>query len=488
MNVAANVPNGRNVTERTFTWTGPPSCHSMVAQIMLRYGFRRDDAVPYVRIALTQEEDWSLRVTAGGQTVAARHRLPDRARAGRALQDAMSALTGQPLGAWGYLIGMRPSKVLHPFFAAEDYDAAARAFLEEARVAPHERELLLEIGALQREYVATDRQEVARRAAVYIGIPLCPSHCSYCSFPARIASLTEDWQRLTDDLCRDVVRAGELMKRQRLTADSIYYGGGTPTVLPAPYFERLLQTVADALPQAAEYTVEAGRPDTIDDDKLHAMIRTGVTRISINPQTLQDRLLVRIHRAHSAADVEQMYRAVRALPFTSVNMDLIAGLPGQTVADMRENIATLIGWRPENITVHTLAIKRHSPLAAAGAAQLPSAADVATMQRESETALRAAGYLPYYIYRQKYMTADLANIGYTLPGHVCRYNIQMMAERMHIVGIGPGATNKVLRNEAFQFARCYFPWDADVYHDRQEDYMNQRDDLFASYMTKGERV
>lgn len=355
MNAAANVPNGRNVTERTFTWTGPPSCHSMVAQIMLRYGFRRDDAVPYVRIALTQEEDWSLRVTAGGQTVAARHRLPDRARAGRALQDAMSALTGQPLGAWGYLIGMRPSKVLHPFFAAE-------------------------------------------------------------------------------------------------------------------------------------YTVEAGRPDTIDDDKLHAMIRTGVTRISINPQTLQDRLLVRIHRAHSAADVERMYRAVRALPFTSVNMDLIAGLPGQTVADMRENIATLIGWRPENITVHTLAIKRHSPLAAAGAAQLPSAADVATMQRESETALRAAGYLPYYIYRQKYMTADLANIGYTLPGHVCRYNIQMMAERMHIVGIGPGATNKVLRNEAFQFARCYFPWDADVYHDRQEDYMNQRDDLFASYMTKGERV
>lgn len=476
------------MAERTFTWTGPLSCHSMVAQIMLRYGFRRDDAAPAVRIALTDEGDWSLSVTVGDEVVLSRSHLANRSQAGRALQDAMGILTGQTLGNWGYLIGMRPTKVLHPFFADSDYTAKAREFLEDARVATYERELLLEVGALQRDYVATDWRQIARRAAVYIGIPLCPSHCSYCSFPARIASPTEDWDRLTEDLCRDVERAGALMMRHGLTADAIYYGGGTPTVLPAPYFERLLQTVAAALPSAAEYTVEAGRPDTIDDDKLQAMIRYGVTRISINPQTLQDRLLARIHRAHGAADVERIYRAVRDLPFAAVNMDLIAGLPGQTAADMRENIDTLMAWRPENITVHTLAIKRHSPLARAQETVLPSAEETATMQREAGDALRAAGYLPYYIYRQKYMTADLANIGYTLPGHVCRYNIQMMAERMHIVGIGPGATNKVIRNGVFQFARCYFPWDAEVYHDRQEEYMHQRDDLFAREMTKGERV
>ncbi len=455
---------------------------------MLRYGFRREEAAPYVRVALTEGDTWTLRVTAGDAVIAAATALTSRAAAGRALQDALGRLTGQKLGAWGYLIGMRPTKVLHPFFAQDDYAQAAERFLRDARVAPAERQLLQEVGALQREYVATDWRDVARKVAVYIGIPLCPSHCSYCSFPARIAAPDEDWERLTADLCRDVERAGALMRRHGLTADSVYYGGGTPTVLPAPYFARLLHTVADALPLPEEYTVEAGRPDTIDAAKLQAMVRYGVTRISINPQTLQDELLARIHRAHSAADVGRIYQAVRALPFQSVNMDLIAGLPGQTVEDMRANIRTLTAWRPENITVHTLALKRHSPLAAASAGELPSAAATAQMQREAGETLRAAGYLPYYVYRQKYMTADLANVGYTLPGYICRYNIQMIAERMHILGIGPGATNKVLKNEAFQFARCYFPWDADVYHRRQEEYLRQRDELFAGLASKGERV
>ena len=455
---------------------------------MLRYGFRREEAAPYVRVALAHGDTWTLRVTAGDAVIATATNLASRTAAGRALQDALGALTGQTLGAWGYLIGMRPTKVLQPFFAQDDYAQAAERFLRDARVAPAERQLLQEVGALQREYVATDWRDVARKVAVYIGIPLCPSHCSYCSFPARIAAPDEDWERLTADLCRDVERAGALMRRHGLTADSVYYGGGTPTVLPAPYFARLLRTVADALPLPEEYTVEAGRPDTIDAPKLQAMVRYGVTRISINPQTLQDELLARIHRAHSAADVTRIYQAVRALPFQAVNMDLIAGLPGQTVEDMRANIRTLIAWRPENITVHTLALKRHSPLAAAAACDLPSAAATAQMQREAGEALRAAGYLPYYVYRQKYMTADLANVGYTLPGYSCRYNIQMIAERMHILGIGPGATNKVLKNEAFQFARCYFPWDADVYHRRQEDYLRQRDELFDGLASKGERV
>lgn len=455
---------------------------------MLRYGFHRDDAAPSVQVHLEAGDTWTVTVVSGDTVAAKVDDLPDRTSAGRALQDTLCTLTGQSLGAWGYLIGMRPTKVLHPFYGDAAYADRADAFLREARVAPHERKLLVEIGERQRAYVATDWRDVKRRTAVYIGIPLCPSHCSYCSFPARIAAPEENWRQLTDDICRDVRRAGELMARYGLTADSIYYGGGTPTVLPAPYFAQLLNTVGEALPRAEEYTVEAGRPDTIDEEKLAAMMRYGVTRISINPQTLQDRLLRQIHRAHSAADVEETFRQVRKYPFDVVNMDLIAGLPGQTVADMQENIRMLMAWRPENITVHTLALKRHSPLTAAGTHDLPSAEDTAQMQREAESALRVAGYLPYYVYRQKYMTADLANIGYALPDSVCRYNIQMMAERMHILGIGPGATNKVLTNAAFQFARCYFPWDADVYHTRHDDYMKRRDDLFARLVTEGESV
>ena len=168
-------------------------------------------------------------------------------------------------------------------------------------------------------------------------------------------------------------------------------------------------------------------------------------------------------------------------------MDFIAGLPDQTIADMKENLDAVARLRPENVTVHTLALKRHSPLMqTAGAYRLPSAETTRAMADLAYETLCGMGYEPYYLYRQKYLAADLANIGYALPGTLCRYNIQMMGERIHILGIGPGATNKVIKNAAFQFDRCYFPWDNAAYCERLESYLTERDRLFQLISQRSE--
>lgn len=471
----------------TYSWRGPLSFQSMTAQIMLRYGLHYTAAEGDVQVAYEVEADTITLTAVCDEQVYRRRGLQNRTEAGQRLQDVLSEWTGIPLGEWGYLVGMRPGKVLHRVFASPHYEAEARALLQAERVAPHRRELLVQIGAIQRRYVPTAWRQIGKRTAIYIGIPFCPSHCTYCSFPARVASPTEDWAGFTAALCADVRAAAVLLKRYGLRVDSVYFGGGTPTVLPEKYFEELLATIAGELLPAepVEYTVEAGRPDTMTAAKLDVMLAHGVNRVSVNPQTLQDEVLRGVQRAHTVRAVAEVYAAVRSRPFKAVNMDFIAGLPGQTAVDMQANMRQALAWRPENITVHTLAIKRHSPLAAAGAEDLPAAATTAGMVRTAGETLAGAGYLPYYLYRQKYMTADLANVGYTLPGYESIYNIQMMEERIHVIGIGPGATSRVIRNEAFQLQRLVFPWNPEVYREKQAAYMAKRAHLFEIIAEKG---
>lgn len=350
----------------SYSWTGPISYHSMLAQIMLRYGLRQVAVNGDVQIEFIKSNnsiDVLLELTNG--KIFRFENLPSRTIAGRCIQDAMNEITGQDIGTWGYLIGMRPSKLLHRFFSDADYEEKAREFLDAARVNSDWRELLVRIGNIQKKYIPHDGTAAHRRTLVYIGIPFCPSHCVYCSFPARLARPNEDWEGFVRLLIEDIRNAGQLVEENNLQVDSVYYGGGTPTVLPERYFDKLLTAVKRyIIPHITpEYTVEAGRPDTITKTKLESMIRHGVNRISVNPQTLQESLLRKIGRGHDVRRFEMIYRLVREYPFKAVNMDFIAGLPGQTIDDMEENITRVLALQPENITVHTLALKRHSPLA-----------------------------------------------------------------------------------------------------------------------------
>ncbi|MCI5836616.1 MAG: coproporphyrinogen dehydrogenase HemZ [Veillonellaceae bacterium] len=471
---------------RRFTKDVPLSFESMVAQTMLRYGFRQDAEVPGWQVRIRASEgSWELLLRAPDGTQHRAAGLADRMAAGRALQNFLTAETGQSLGAWGYLNGMRPSKLLQRFFGQPDWNTRAEALLTDLRVAPELRRLLLDIADVQARFVPAQTSEIGGRTIVYMGIPYCPSHCLYCSFPTRVARPQENWEPFLAALCRDVEAAGELLQSTGRTVEAFYYGGGTPTVLPARELARLLATVRSALPltPATEYTVEAGRPDTLTEEKLHVLRAAGVNRLSINPQTLQDRLLRRVGRTHTTEEVYRMYETATELGFSVINMDFIAGLPGQTAADMAENLAAVCRLRPANVTVHTLALKRGSPLAGQESTDLPGETATYAMVRAAATTLRAAGYLPYYLYRQKYLQADLPNLGYALPGTACLYNMQMMAERLPVLGIGPGATNKVIRNEAFQLTRCYFPRDPDRYRTELAAWLVKREELFEA-MTK----
>lgn len=459
----------------------------MLAQIMLRHGLRwQKDGTADVECCIAREEDgFTLRVVTPERVYDYRG-LPNRMEVGRRIQDALCEWQGTDLNEWGYLLGMRPTKILHRFLASENYRRAAARFLAEAKVEPHLEELLTDIGELQRPYLPLQRQQAP--TAVYIGIPFCPSHCVYCSFPARVARPDEAWRELVDALCEDIRRAADLARQCRLQVDSVYFGGGTPTVLPVAEFRDVLTTIQNEfrLDGSIEFTVEAGRPDTITNEKLDCMIACGVQRISVNPQTWQDHILRRIQRSHLVADIERVMEEVRQRPFQAVNMDFIAGLPEQNEKDMQENMARALAWQPENVTVHTLALKRNSPLAVhAERYHLPAPETTKNMAMGAYENLVEAGYVPYYLYRQKYLATDLPNIGYALPSHECRYNIQMMEERAHILGIGPGATSKAIGNDVFQFEKCYFPWDPEVYRDKCEMYWAKRAEIFINNCSKG---
>lgn len=465
---------------RTYSWQGPVGYHSMTAQIMLQYGIRMVpiDGDIQVHYYVT-DSGIVLRVNWQTQTREIAD-IETRQAAGRRLQDVLSEWTGKKLGEWGYLIGMRPGKLLHRFFRKTNGVAEAHQFLVDARVSPTWIDCLLQIGEIQASYIPSSPNEMRKKVAVYIGIPYCPSHCTYCSFPAKMVTGEEDWELFTKALCTDVRAAGRLIIEQGWQVDSVYYGGGTPTVLPEWYFEIFLTAIHEALLPSyeVEYTVEAGRPDTMTKQKLDIMIAAGVNRVSVNPQTLQDEVLRYVHRSHGVRAVQQVYEWVRQRPFRSVNMDFIAGLPGQTYADMMKNMQTVQMWQPENVTVHSLAIKRNSPMAKQDT-KLPEAEMTKRMVEDAKHVLVKSGYQPYYLYRQKYMTADLANIGYALPGYESRYNICMMEECMHVVGIGPGASSRAMQSDGIHLKRLVFPWNPDWYRTNLATYIQKREALFA---------
>ena len=318
-----------------------------------------------------------------------------------------------------------------------------------------------------------------RDISLYIGIPFCPTRCAYCSFVSRsIGKRTELLEPYLEALYKELEITGRLMQASGKNVLSIYIGGGTPTTLSAPQMAKLLDAVRSSLDlsRCLEFTVEGGRPDTLDAQKLQTIFDHGADRMSINPQTMQDAVLRACGRPHTAADVVRSYREAETAGFKDINMDLIAGLPSDDLSGFCSSLDAVAALAPANITVHTLALKKGADLFERQVS-LPSAAEVTDMVAYANETLRKLGYKPYYLYRQKYMSGSFENVGWSRDNRDCLYNIYMMEELHTIVSLGGGGMNKAnLPDGTLQ--RFHNPKFPEQYISQLESVLQQKEELF----------
>lgn len=362
-----------------------------------------------------------------------------------ALYDLLKQLTGMK-PPWGSLTGIRPTRLLYEGMEAGlSPEEARRRVIDEFDVSEEKASLLAEIERMQRGI----REAAPDQFDLYIGIPFCKTRCSYCSFSAGEIGDGRLVGPYVAALLREIELSRALMEEKGMRIRAGYIGGGTPTAIPCADLARILEAAQLAFPNAVEWTVEAGRPDTIDAEKLTMLCDHGVGRISVNPQTFSDETLRRIGRAHTGEETVAAYRLARSLGFDDINMDVIAALPGEGVSDFAHTLDVIEALAPDSVTVHSLAIKRSSKLherlvvAGNGYGQIEAegAGEMIDLARQR---LMAGGWRPYYLYRQKYMAGNLENVGYARPGKACLYNIGNMEETVSVLALGAGAITKWL--------------------------------------------
>ena len=388
------------------------------------------------------------------------------------------AMGERPALPWGVLTGVRPGKLAHKLLDAGIKAEALPNYLQQAYLLPRQQGNLLTNIAVKQKRILPDSSRFTD-AGIYIGVPYCPSRCSYCSFPAGIVPADEESQQNFVNLIeQDVQNVVQLLGMHSLSIRSLYIGGGTPTSLNDKVFARLLEVVRKHLhfPEVAEFTVEAGRPDCFSKAKLAAMEAAGVDRISVNPQTFHDKTLQLIGRRHSVADFYCAYDEVRQSSIPVVNMDLIIGLPGETAEDIALSLQKAVELAPENLTIHTLTLKRSAALFGSKI-QLPAEQGAELVERGRRLA-SAIGLEPYYLYRQHYMLGHLANIGYAKPGTESIYNIQMMEERHPVIGVGPSSSTKLPLADGHHLRRMNMPKNVAVYASGLNEFCRKREELF----------
>jgi len=396
-----------------------------------------------------------------------------------ALYELLKLVTGMT-PPWGSLTGIRPTRLLYEAVdAGMDLDAAKKHVMREFDVSEDRANLLAEIAQMQQGI----RLPEAGSYDLYIGIPFCRTRCSYCSFSSgEIGRNKKLVAPYTEALLKEIALSAKLMNEAGLKVRAAYMGGGTPTAIPCGDLERILAAAREAFPGAVEWTVEAGRPDTIDREKLEMLRRMEITRISVNPQTFNDDTLLRIGRSHSGAETVAAYEMARELGFDDINMDLIAALPGETPEIFAESLAKVMELAPESITVHSLAIKRSSKLheqmhvSGAGHTQV-SAEGAAQMIAHARRELAAGGWKPYYLYRQKYMAGNMENVGYARAGKACLYNIGNMEETASVLALGAGAISKWLFDRDLRIERAPNVKNIEEYVRRVEEMVQRKRDL-----------
>ena len=383
--------------------------------------------------------------------------------------------------SWGVLTGIRPgklaSRMLEEGMTEHQVDRVLR---DTYFVSPERRRLCIETAEASRRAKAELKPE---DISLYVGIPFCPTRCAYCSFVSQAVEksfgLMEPYLEV---LLGEITRAAQMVEDLGLHIKSFYMGGGTPTTLSAGQMDRLLTHLNRSfdLSHCAEYCIEAGRPDTIDREKLRVLLDNGCDRISVNPQSLEDSVLQAIGRRHTAADIEQTMGLATSMGFKHVNMDLIAGLPADTPEGFRRTLDKCLSFGADNITVHTLALKKGSRILLEGQ-KIPSAEAVGQMLDYSVSALRGADFHPYYLYRQKYMSGSFENIGWCISGAEGLYNIYIMEELHSILSLGAGGSTKMVDPAAGRIERVFHAKYPNEYITRPEKIQKNLEDFADFY-------
>lgn len=380
---------------------------------------------------------------------------------------------------WGSLTGIRPTRLMYEL-ANEGItgEAAEKELMRRFDVSPDKAALLSDILKMQQGVIDAPEDTFD----LYIGIPFCTTRCAYCSFASGELGDGHLVEPYIEALKTEMRESASLMRELGLKVRAAYMGGGTPTALTAPQLSSVLDAAQECFPGAVEWTVEAGRPDTITREKLQALREHAITRISVNPQTFSDETLRLIGRAHTAGETLWAFDLAREMGFDHINMDLIAALPGEDVAAFERSLRTTMGLHPESITVHTLAIKRSSRLHEQGYTQV-DAGQAARMVNLAREALREEGYFPYYLYRQKYMAGNLENVGYAKAGHACLYNIGNMEETARVLALGAGSITKWLFQRELRIERAPNVRNIEQYIARVSEMTERKRALIAPHTT-----
>lgn len=383
---------------------------------------------------------------------------------------------------WGILTGVRPVKLLRRLAEESSEEQAVKKFEKDFFVSNEKIALSRETEHNERKILELSKPE---SFSLYVGIPFCPSRCSYCSFVMasieRAEKLIEPYTKL---LCEEIKRTAEIANKLGLRLETVYFGGGTPTTLSAEQLDTVLGTVNKSFDMSTcrEFTVEAGRPDTIDIAKLFALKENKVDRISINPQTVNGEVLKTIGRKHTAQQFFNAFELARKCGFDNINTDLIAGLPTDTPESFKNSLDSIVRLNAECITVHTLCMKRASRLTTEGVTlDLQQARDSREMLAYTQNILGQNEYIPYYMYRQSRMVGNLENVGWSKRGFESLYNVYVMDETHTILACGSGGVTKLKRNNPDYLERIFnfkYPYE---YIDRFDELIQRKSGIMQFY-------
>ena len=427
----------------------------------------------------------TAKITINGRTATASRRIKAaeetvRLRR-RALQQSYYLAATQLLPnvpAWGALAGVRPTKITTKHMLEGGTPKSADKLMKDVYYVTDDRRRL----AVDCSISTVNAAKLLEPSdlSLYVGIPFCPTRCTYCSFVSRtIGKKTELLNPYLQALLKELEITGKLLAESGKHVRTIYIGGGTPTTLSTPQMSYLLDAIRDSfdLSRCIEFTVEGGRPDTLDAEKLRTIYNHGADRMSINPQTMEDHVLRACGRPHKAADVIRAYGEAVDAGFKAINMDLITGLPQDNFDGFKRSLDSVAALNPANITVHTLALKKGADLFEKREG-LSSAEAVTAMVDYANVTLRSLGYKPYYLYRQKYMSGSFENVGWSRDDLDCLYNIYMMEEVHTILSLGGGGMNKVNFPDG-SLKRFHNPKFPEQYIEMIEDVCRQKEEMFA---------
>ena len=385
---------------------------------------------------------------------------------------------------WGAMCGIRPAKAITTFVEGGKSYEEALSILHNIYGVTEEKCALAETVAKNEQAILKDIKE--NSVSIYIGIPFCPSRCLYCSFVSTDIKISGKYiDEFIEKLILEIEFTSKILKETGKTIENIYIGGGTPTTLNENQLEKLLTAIANhfELDSLNEFTLEAGRPDTITKEKLEIAKKYGVNRVSINPQTTNDKTLEKIGRKHDTKMFINAYSIAKEVGFDVINTDLIAGLPGETVSDFKKSIDDLVALSPENITVHSMCIKRAADLRHK-VDSLLDAAEMTEMLSYAQNTLENMGYTPYYMYRQKNISGNLENVGYAKKGTFSFYNVNIMEEAQTIIALGGGGSTKLVMKDKIE---RIFNYKDPAEYIKNFDEIIERKKKTAEFLKEGDR-